>query len=80
MMKAEIKNINFLLPDFILGNNPYKKEIRRQIDGKNTFMKNYIFNKKCLSRDYDAITTSVNKCLICGSTDIENTYLRKEKV
>ena len=79
-MKAEIKNINFLLPDFILGNNPYKKEIRRQIDGKNTFIKNYIFNKKCLSRDYGAITTSVNKCLICGSTDIENTYLRKEKV
>ena len=42
-------------------------------------MKDYIFCKNCLSRDYDAIIANVNKCPICGSTNIENVYLRDEE-
>lgn len=77
----KLKTSFFLLPDFILGNNPSKIEIRRQIDGKRkgTSMKDYIFCKNCLSRDYDAIIANVNKCPICGSTNIENVYLKDEE-
>ena len=77
----KLKTSIFLLPDFILGNNPSKIEIQRQIDGKRkgTSMKDYIFCKNCLSRDYDAIIANVNKCPICGSTNIENVYLRDEE-
>lgn len=77
----KLKTSIFLLPDFILGNNPSKIEFRRQIDGKRkgTSMKDYIFCKNCLSRDYDAIIANVNKCPICGSTNIENVYLKDEE-
>ena len=77
----KLKTSIFLLPDFILGNNPSKIEIQRQIDGKRkeTSMKDYIFCKNCLSRDYDAIIANANKCPICGSTNIENVYLRDEE-
>ena len=46
---------------------------------KGTSMKDYIFCKNCLSRDYDAIIANVNKCPICGSTNIENVYLKDEE-
>ena len=77
----KLKTSIFLLPDFVLGSNPSKIEIQRQIDGKRkgTSMKDYIFCKNCLSRDYDAIIANVNKCSICGSTNIENIYLRDEE-
>ena len=78
---VKIENINFLLPDFILGNNPSKIEIRRQIDGKRkgTSMKDYIFCKNCLSRDYDAIIANVNKCPICGFNPIFENVLSKRR-
>lgn len=77
----KLKTSIFLLPDFVLGSNPSKIGIQRQIDGKRkgTSMKDYIFCKNCLSRDYDAIIANVNKCSICGSTNIENIYLRDEE-
>lgn len=76
----KLKTSIFLLPDFILGDNPSKKEIKRQVDEKRkgTSMKDYMFCKNCLSRDYDAIIANVNKCPICGSTNIENVYLKDE--
>ena len=75
---VKIENINFSIARFCF---PSKIEIQRQIDGKRkgTSMKDYIFCKNCLSRDYDAIIANVNKCSICGSTNIENIYLRDEE-
>lgn len=77
----KLKTSVFLLPDFILGDNPSKKEIQRQIDGKRkgTSMKDYMFCRNCLSRDYDAIISNEDKCSICGSDNIENVYLKDEQ-
>ena len=77
----KLKTSVFLLPDFILGDNPSKKEIQRQIDGKRkgTSMKDYMFCRNCLSRDYDAIISNEDKCPICGSDNIENVYLKDEQ-
>lgn len=76
----KLKTSIFLVPDFILGDNPSKIEIKRQIDGKRkgTSMKDYMYCKNCLSRDYDAFISHADKCSICGSTDIEYVYLKEE--
>lgn len=48
----KLKTSIFLLPDFVLGSNPSKIEIQRQIDGKRkgTSMKDYIFAKLFIKR------------------------------
>lgn len=74
----KMKTSIFLLPDFILGDNPSKVEIQTQIDGKRkgTSMKDYMFCRHCLARDYDAFVKHADKCSICGSKDIEYVYLK----
>ena len=76
----KLKTSIFLVPDFILGDNPSKIEIKRQIDGKRkgTSMKDYMYCKNCLSRDYDAFISHADKCSICGSSDIEYVYLKED--
>ena len=65
----KLKTSLFLTPDFILGKNPVKSEIQRQIDvkAKSISMKNYLFCKDCLMRDYDAVLENTDVCPVCGS-------------
>lgn len=67
----KLKTSLFLEPDFILGDNPVKKNINEMIDAKRkvTSLKPYMFCKNCLNRDYDQVITKTNenKCPICGS-------------
>lgn len=69
----KIKTTLFMIPDFILGNNPARWEIKRQVDAKRKYvsMKDYIFCKDCLMRDYDEVLNGTKTCPICGSHRVE---------
>lgn len=69
----KIKTTLFMIPDFILGDNPVRWEIQRQVDSKRRYvsMKDYIFCKDCLMRDYDAVLEKTGICPICGSHSVE---------
>lgn len=67
----------FLLPDFILGNNPVREEIRFQVENKQKALmsKEYFHCKNCLLQDYDiAVYKMPEVCPICGSKQIEMIY------
>lgn len=67
----------FLLPDFILGNNPVREEIRFQVENKQKALmsKEYFHCKNCLMQDYDvAVYKMPEVCPICGSKQIEMIY------
>lgn len=66
----------FVLPDFILGDNPVKDIIRKQTVAKQkaTMVKEYLYCHNCLMQDYDSICIDLHlptKCPICGSEDVE---------
>lgn len=77
----KLKTSAFILPDFILGDNPVKKQIGINIDNKRkaVSMKDYVFCKNCFSRDYDSILDSPCKCSICGSSNIELVHLTDDE-
>ena len=65
-----------ILPDFILGENPVKQFLQKQIEAKqkNTRTGEYMHCRECLSQDYDFRArryTSGLCCSVCGSTDVE---------
>ncbi len=72
-MFLKIKTSLFLLPDFIIGENPAKWEIQYQLDGKRKqlSLKDYVFCKDCLMQDYDATLERIEVCPICGSHNLE---------
>lgn len=66
----------FMLPDFIMGNNPVKSAIRYQMEAKqkSTMMREYLHCRDCLVQDYDSFHGEINfmkECPICGSRNIE---------
>lgn len=70
----KVKTSLFLTPDFILGDNPSRPEIERQLAAKRRalYSKPYLFCKNCLAQDHDAeIYGQVEVCPVCGSKDIK---------
>ena len=72
----------FLLPDFILGNNPVKTTIQYQLEAKQrtTMSREYLHCHNCLIQDYDSVHAGINpprKCPICGSEDVEIIYPKR---
>ena len=63
------------LPDFVLGYNPVKDVIRRQMIAKqhSTMTREYLHCLDCLVQDYDSFqeARSIMKCPICGSRNTE---------
>lgn len=65
----KLKSSLLLLPDFILGNNPFKTNLKMYIDNKRkvAVMKDYMFCEDCFSIDYDSVKFKAKSCPICGS-------------
>ena len=78
----KIKTSLFILPDFLIGKQPKKREIRPLIDNKrkSTSYRKYMFCRNCFNRDYDVVAgfDSVLECPICGSQNIETVIPRAE--
>ena len=73
----KVKTSLFITPDFIIGKNPSKWEITRQLAAKRKalFSKEYLFCEDCLMQDHDvAIHEKPEKCPICGSKNIGMIY------
>lgn len=75
----------FLLPDFIVGDNPVKEEIKFQLESKQkcTMTREYMHCHNCLVQDYDVVHSGLSQpesCPICGSKDIEIIYPDKQQV
>lgn len=69
----KVKTSLFLTPDFILGDNPSRPEIERQLVAKRRalYTNKYLFCNNCLMQDHDAaIYGQIDKCPICGSEDV----------
>lgn len=69
----------FILPDFIMGDNPVKTTIRYQMEAKHksTMTREYLYCHDCLVQDYDSVHGGISpakKCPICGSENIEIIY------
>ena len=68
----KVKTTVFLMPDFLLGDNPCKDYVKVFIDNKRNAiaMKDYDFCPVCLSADYDSVFSNVTggsvTCKICG--------------
>lgn len=70
----KVKTSLFLTPDFILGDNPSRPEIERQLVAKRRalYTNQYLFCNNCLMQDHDAaIYGQVEQCPVCGSKDIK---------
>ena len=71
----KVKTTLFMLPDFLLGKHPKKREIKPLIDNKRGCIsyREYMFCRDCYNRDFDVVTgfNTVSKCPICGSHNIE---------
>ena len=65
----KLKSSVLLLPDFLLGINPYKTHLKMYIDEKRevAVMRDYMFCEDCFSIDYDSVHNKVQSCPICGS-------------
>jgi len=70
----KLKTSLFIMPDFILGNNPVKSYIRERINEKRyaISMKPHMFCINCLNRDFDVVVgnKTVDLCPICSSRDV----------
>lgn len=69
----------FLLPDFVMGDNPVKPIIQYQMEVKQrgTMTRAYLHCHDCLVQDYDSVfegNLSTARCPICGSNNIEIIY------
>lgn len=73
-MFIKLKSTVFILPDFILGRNPKRRQIKYNIDNKRKAIASnpYLYCLSCLSVDYDAPASGdkINICPICGSNEI----------
>jgi len=70
----KVKTSLFITPDFIIGNNPVKHEISRQLERKRKalYSKEYLLCKDCLMQDHDiAISNKLRKCPVCGSENVK---------
>lgn len=70
----KVKTSLFITPDFILGENPSRCEIQKQLEAKRKalYTKEYLFCEDCLMQDYDAaILKKPERCPICGSSRIK---------
>lgn len=70
----KVKTSLFITPDFIVGKNPSRWEIARQLEAKRNalYSKEYLFCDDCLMQDHDvAIYKQPEKCPICGSENIK---------
>jgi len=74
----KLKTSLFLTPDFLLGENPARWEIQYQVDAKRKYlsMKDYLFCRDCLMRDYDTVLEKTDTCPICGSNKLEIVHIR----
>ena len=73
----KVKTSLFITPDFIMGKNPGRWEIKRQLEAKRKalFSKEYLLWEDCLMQDHDvAIYKKPNECPICGSKNIKMVY------
>lgn len=73
----KVKTSLFITPDFIIGQNFSKGEIKQQLEAKRTalFRKEYLFCENCLMQDHDiVISKQPEKCPICGSRNIRMIY------
>lgn len=69
----KVKTSLFLTPDFILGENPSRREIKRMLAEKRSalYSREYLFCEDCLMQDHDiSIYQNPTKCPICGSENI----------
>lgn len=77
----KMKTSIFCLPDFLLGENPMKREIKEQLDCKMCAIadSDLYYCNNCLSRDYDSAAggQKTNRCSICGSNNISLIKQRK---
>lgn len=67
----KIKTSLFLTPDFIIGDNPGRWEIMRQLYAKRKalFSREYLFCEECLMQDHDAAVMQMPQfCPVCGSS------------
>lgn len=73
----KVKTSLFITPDFIMGENPSRWEIKRQLAAKRKalFSKEYLLCEDCLMQDHDvAIYKQPDSCPICGSKNIKMVY------
>lgn len=73
----KVKTSLFITPDFIIGKNPSRWEIKRQLEAKRKalYSKEYLFCENCLIQDHDAaVFKQPDKCPICGSKNIKIIY------
>ena len=70
----KVKTSLFITPDFILGKNPSRREIKRQLEAKRKalYSKEYLLCENCLMQDHDiAIYKQPEECPVCGSKNIK---------
>lgn len=70
----------FILPDFIMGDNPVKATIKYQMEAKqkSTMSREYLHCYDCLVQDYDFAQNNIRTekiCPVCGSKNVEIIYL-----
>ncbi len=71
----KLKTSLFLHPDFILGDNPVKNQLKVMADDKRQAisLKPYLYCADCLNRDFDIVAggnRNVKNCSICGSEKV----------
>ncbi len=69
----KVKTTLFLLPDFVLGNNPAKFQVKASLVNKREAVttKDYVFCPRCLSADFDILLDTNKDCRICGNKAVE---------
>ena len=74
----KVKTTIFLLPDFILGKNPAKFQVKASLENKRqaVAMKDYMLCPACLSADFDSILDSSKVCKICGNCEAERKTMK----
>ena len=78
----KVKTSLFITPDFIIGENPSRWEIKKQLEVKRKalYSKEYLLCEDCLMQDHDvAIFKLPNQCPICGSKNIKMIYRENPK-
>lgn len=60
----KLKSSLLLLPNYLLGKNPYKAYFKMYIDEKRevAMMKDYMFCEDCFSVDYDSVHNKAQSC------------------
>ena len=75
----KVKTSLFIMPDFILGDNPSRHEIEKQLQAKRNalFSNRYVLCEDCLMQDHDiAFGDLPDRCPICGSKKLKMIYHR----